>query len=125
MEAVLEIVPREEIFARTGIQFMPLNTLYQLYAIKQRNPSLLDRAEMLLMIPDLLRFFLTGEQSSEYTDASTTQFLSIASGGWDVGLLEQLDLPTRLLTEIVPPAIPAGRLLRSVAAEIGSPARFR
>ena len=73
MDAVLEIVPREELFARTGIQFMPLNTLYQLYAIKQRNPSLLDRAEMLLMIPDLLRYFLTGERSSEYTDASTTQ----------------------------------------------------
>ena len=111
MEAVLEIVPREEIFARTGIQFMPLNTLYQLYAIKQRNPSLLDRTEMLLMIPDLLRFFLTGEHSSEYTNASTTQFLNIESGDWDVGLLEQLNLPTHLLTEIVPPATPAGRLL--------------
>jgi rhamnulokinase len=120
MEAVLEIVPREEIFARTGIQFMPLNTLYQLYAIKQRNPSLLDRTEMLLMIPDLLRFFLTGEHSSEYTNASTTQFLNIESGDWDVGLLDQLNLPTHLLTEIVPPATPAGRLLRSVAAEIGS-----
>ena len=120
MEAVLEIVPREEIFARTGIQFIPLNTLYQLYAIQQRNPSLLDRAETLLMIPDLLRFFLTGERSSEYTNASTTQFLSIETGGWDVGLLERLDLPTRLLTEIVPPATPAGRLLPSVAAEIGT-----
>lgn len=120
MEVVLEIVPREEIFACTGIQFMPLNTLYQLYAIKQRNPSLLGRAEMLLMIPDLLRFFLTRERSSEYTNASTTQFLSIASGGWDLGLLQRLDLPTRLLTEIVPPATQAGRLLPSVAAEIGT-----
>ena len=120
MEDVLEIVPREEIFARTGIQFMPLNTLYQLYAVKQRKPSLLDQAAMLLMIPDLLRFFLTGERSSEYTDASTTQFLNVASGNWDLGLLERLDLPTHLLTEIVPPAIPAGRLLQSVAAEIGT-----
>ena len=51
MEEVLKIVPREEIFARTGIQFMPLNTLYQLYAIKQRKPPLLDRAALLLMIP--------------------------------------------------------------------------
>jgi rhamnulokinase len=120
MEAVLEIVPREEIFARTGIQFMVLNTLYQLYALKLRNPSLLDRAEMLLMIPDLLRYFLTGERSTEYTDASTTQFLSIESSDWDVGLVERLDLPTRLLTEIVSPATPAGRLLPSVSAEIGS-----
>ena len=120
MKAVLGIVPREEVFARTGIQFMPLNTLYQLYAIKQRNPSLLDRAAAMLMIPDLLRFFLTGERSSEYTDASTTQFLNIASGDWDVGLLERLDLPTRLLTEIVPPATPVGHLLPGVAAEIGT-----
>jgi rhamnulokinase len=121
MERVLAIVPREEIFTRTGIQFIPMNTLYQLYAIAQRNPAALDRAATLLMVPDLLRYFLTGERSSEYTNASTTQFLHIGSGGWDRDLLARLDLPTGLLAPIILPLTPAGRLLRAVAEEIGTP----
>jgi rhamnulokinase len=121
MDEVLGIVPREEIFARTGIQFLPLNTLYQLYAIARRSPGLLDQAETLLMIPDLLRSFLTGERSSEYSNASTTQFLNLRSGDWDRELLARLGLPPAILTEIVPPATPAGRLLPAVAAEIGVP----
>jgi rhamnulokinase len=121
MERVLAIVSREEIFARTGIQFIPLNTLYQLYAIGQRNHTALDRAAMLLMIPDLLRYFLTGERAIEYTDASTTQFLNIATGDWDRELLRRLGLPTDMLAPIVPPMTPAGQLLPAVAAEIGTP----
>jgi rhamnulokinase len=121
MERVLELVPREEIFARTGIQFIPLNTLYQFYAIAQRHPTALARAATLLMIPDLLRYFLTGERASEYTDASTTQFLNIATGDWDHDLLGRLDLPSHLLAPIIPPMTPAGRLLPVVAAEIGTP----
>jgi rhamnulokinase len=121
MEQVLDIVPREEIFERTGIQFIPMNTLYQLFAIAQRNPSALDRAATLLMIPDLLRYFLTGERASEYTDASTTQFLNIATGDWDRALLGRLDVPSDLLAPIILPMTPAGRLLPAVAAEIGTP----
>ena len=122
MEEVLEIVPREEIFARTGIQFMPINTLYQLYAMKRANVAALDRAATLLMIPDLLRFFLTGERSSEYTDASTTQFLDLTTRDWDRPLLDRLGLPTDLLTTIVPPASQAGHLRHDVAEEIGTSA---
>ncbi len=119
MEEVLQIVPRTEIFARTGCQFLPLNTLYQLYALRNARAEMLERAATLLMIPDLLRFFLTGERSTEQTIASTTQCLSIASGDWDRALLERLGLPTDLLTEIVPPGTPVGRILPEVAAEIG------
>jgi len=119
MEEVFEIVPREEIFARTGVQFIPVNTLYQLYAITHSGSSLLDRAGTLLLIPDLLRYFLTGEKTSEYTNASTTQFLEIATGEWDRTLLARLGLPTDLLTAIVPPASPGGELLPGIAAEIG------
>ena len=121
-DEVLAIVPRAEIFARTGIQFLPINTLYQLYAIARGNPSLLERAATLLLIPDLLRFFLTGERSSEYTIASTTQFLDLTRGEWDRELLAQLELPTTILTEIVPPATPGGRLLPDVAEAIGTAA---
>lgn len=121
MAEVLAIVSREEIFARTGIQFMPINTLYQVYALNRTNPSLLEQTATFLMIPDLLRFFLTGERSSESTNASTTQFLNIGAGTWDRDLLKRLQIPTTFLTEIVPPASPAGRLLPTIAAEIGTP----
>src|SRR5215207_7205098 len=119
MEEVLQIVPRTEIFARTGCQFMPINTLYQLYALHQARAETIERAETLLLIPDLLRYFLTGEATTEATIASTTQFLSIATGDWDRALLERLGLPSNLLTAIVAPATPAGRLLPEVTGEIG------
>jgi rhamnulokinase len=119
MEAVLQIVPRTEIFARTGCQFMPINTLYQIYALRQARAEMLERVVTLLLIPDLLRFFLTGEATTEATIASTTQFLSIATGHWDRELLERLRLPINLLTEVVAPATPASRLLPEVTGEIG------
>src|SRR5918997_2455913 len=101
MEEVLQIVPRTEIFARTGCQFLPINTLYQLYALRQARAETLERAMTLLMIPDLLRFFLTGEKTTEATIASTTQFLSITHSDWDRTLLERLGLSSNLLTTIV------------------------
>src|SRR5215211_5929156 len=122
MDEVLQIVPHTEIFTRTGCQFMPINTLYQLYALRRARADTLERAATLLLIPDLLRFFLTGEATTEATVASTTQFLSIATRDWDRALLERLEMPTNLLTPIVAPATPAGRLLPEVASEIGTAA---
>ncbi len=119
MEEMLQIVPRPEIFSRTGCQFLPINTLYQLFALRRARAETLERADTLLLIPDLLRYLLTGERSSESTIASTTQFLGIANGDWDRALLERLGLPTNLLTAIVAPATPAGRLLPELAGEIG------
>src|SRR5829696_2106543 len=119
MEEALQIVPRTEIFARTGCQFLPINTLYQLYALRRARADTLERAATLLLIPDLLRFFLTGEPTTEATIASTIQFLSIANGYWDRALLKRLGLPSTFLTTIVAPATPAGRLLPEVTSEIG------
>lgn len=121
MAEVLRIVPRAEIFARTGIQFMAINSLYQLFAMRRDGSSALERAATLLMIPDLLRYFLTGEASSEYSNATTTQFLAIANGDWDRVLLARLGLPSEILTAIVPPGSRAGRLSKDVAAELGAP----
>jgi rhamnulokinase len=122
MEEALQIVPRPEIFSRTGCQFLPINTLYQLFALRRARAETLERAATLLLIPDLLRFFLTGQAATEATIASTTQFLGIANGDWDRALLERLGLPTSLLTTIVAPATPSGRLLPEVASEIGAAA---
>ncbi len=120
MEEVLTIVPREEIFARTGIQFLPLNTLFQLYALKMHGSSMLERARTMLLIPDLIRYCLTGETTSEYTIASTTQMLSFRTGDWDREVVEKVGLPADLLTPIVPPASHGGRLLPEVASDLGS-----
>jgi rhamnulokinase len=119
MEQVLGIVPREEIYARTGIQFLPLNTLFQLYALKMHGSSMLERAKTMLLIPDLIRYCLTGEMTSEHTIASTTQMLSIHTGDWDRELVEKAGLPASLLTPIVPPASHGGTLLPEVASDLG------
>ena len=114
MEEVFIQVPREEIFRRTGIQFMPFNTLFQLWAhAREGIPSQADR---LLLIPDLINFFLTGKARTEYTNATTTQMLNARTGRWDHELLQQLKLPENLLVEIVG----AGTDLGPISAELAS-----
>jgi rhamnulokinase len=121
LEEAFRRVPRAEIFAATGIQFMPFNTLYQLLAMAARAEPALAAAHTLLMIPDLLNYWLTGRAASERTIASTTQFLDPRTGDWDRGLLERLGLPVRMLPPIIPPGtVLAERLLAHVAEETGA-----
>lgn len=116
---VLRRVSRDDVFAQTGVQFMPFNTLYQLMALRHRNSPLLDMAERLLMIPDLFNWLLTGVKANEFTNATTTQFYDPTCRGWATDLLERLDLPTAMLGEIVEPGAILGPLLPRVAAETG------
>ena len=117
MEEVFARVPREEIFARTGIQFLAFNTLFQLYA--HARAGLPGEAERLLLIPDLLNFFLTGRPVTEYTNATTTQMVNARTGDWDRELLERLGLPSGLLTEIVPAGSDVALLAPDLADEVG------
>ncbi|MBC7354455.1 MAG: rhamnulokinase, partial [Thermogutta sp.] len=103
MEKAFQIVPREEIFRQTGLQFMQLNTLYQLLAMKVAGSPLLDIAERLLMMPDLFHWMLTGEKCNEFTDATTTQFFNPVERRWATELLERFGLPTHILGPIVQP----------------------
>ncbi len=121
MEKVWQVVPRAEIFARTGLQFLPINTLYQLYALQQAQSPLLANAQHLLLIPELLRYFLTGERLSEWSIASTTQMCNPYTHTWDRELLARLGLPTHLFGEPMAPGTIAGHLLSSVSAEVGLP----
>ncbi|MFT3746523.1 MAG: rhamnulokinase family protein [Pyrinomonadaceae bacterium] len=114
MAQVFERVPRSEIFEKTGIQFQNFNTLYQLFSEKR-----LGEAADLLLLPDLLNYFLTGKKAAEYTNATTTQFLSAATGEWDRDLLSRLDLPADILQPIVPAGTDLGPLKPEVAAELG------
>lgn len=118
-EKAFAIVPREEIFQATGLQFMEFNTLYQLLAMKLAKSPLLDAAESLLMMPDLFHWLLTGEKVNEQTDASTTQFYDPRRGAWANELLAKFGLPTQILGRIAPPGTLLGKLRKSVAEETG------
>ena len=110
---------RDEIFQETGLQFMELNTLYQLVAMKLQDSPLLESAESLLMIPDLFHWLLTGEKGNEFTDASTTQFYNPRTKAWSSKLFEGFGLPTRILGNILQPGTRLGRLRPAVAEATG------
>ncbi|WP_274650437.1 rhamnulokinase [Paenibacillus humicola] len=119
MDELFAIVPKAEVFERTGIQFLPFNTLYQLFALKRDGSPLLAQAERLLMIPDLLRYFLSGEMHGEFTNATTTQAYNPTTGGWDDRLLAAAGVSRKLLPDPVRPGTPVGRLSQPVAEELG------
>jgi rhamnulokinase len=115
LEAVLERVPARELYERTGIQLMPINTVFQLGALV--GDELLDRADALLLVPDLLHYWLSGERACEFTNATTTACLDPRTGSWAGELLERLEIPSRLLQDVVPPGTPLGPLRADVADE--------
>ncbi len=117
MDEVLTIVPRDEIFARTGIQFQQFNTLYQLWAHVRH--GLPPGTAHLLLIPDYCHHLLCGSLVSERTNASTTQLLGATSGAWDDELFARLGLPRALMPEIVGSGARLGTLRPSLAADLG------
>ncbi len=119
MDRVFSVVSADEIFERTGIQFMQINTLYQLYAAYLKTPRLFDVAEKFVTIPDLFNFWMTGEAACEYTIASTTQFSDPRRRGWATELLERLGLPTSILPCVIEPGAVVGPLRREVAKQVG------
>jgi rhamnulokinase len=120
LEEAFRRVPREDIFQATGIQFMQINTLYQLLAMGVGGSSALAAADLLLMMPDLFNYWLAGRKVSERTIASTSQCLDPNSGDWARPLLDRLGIPTSIFPEVVPPGTVLGELLPSVAGETGA-----
>ncbi|MEQ1862485.1 MAG: rhamnulokinase family protein, partial [Chthoniobacteraceae bacterium] len=108
MERAFSKVPREEIFAATGIQFMPINTLYQLLAVAEQSPELFDAAETFLTIPDFFNWCLTGERACEFTNATTTQCVHPITRDWSRGIIKRLGLPTRIFPGIIDPGTKLG-----------------
>ena len=115
MEEVLRKVPKEEIYRATGIQFMPINTLYQLFAEYRDNPKVVGAAKHLLTIPDLFNFWLTGNAVCEFTNATTTQMADPVKRTWATSLMQRLDLPSDLPSPIVEPGSIIGTLLPGIA----------
>ena len=116
MESVFRQVSREEIYGATGIQFMPINTLYQLFAAKRDTPDLLRAAKHLVTIPDLFNYWLTGRAVCEFTNATTTQMVSPLKRTWATDLMTRLDLPSSLPANIVEPGSVIATLSPGIAA---------
>jgi rhamnulokinase len=122
MDAVFERVSRERIYSITGIQFLPINTLFQLYAACVLTPRLVDASRALVTIPELLNYWLTGSLSSEYTVATTTQFIDARTRSWATRMLDEIGLPTRLLQPLVEPGSIVGRLVDNASPRLrGTP----
>jgi len=119
LAATTAAVPREEIFAATGLQFMEINSLYQLMALTQAESRVLAAADRMLMIPDLFHWLLSGVASNERTNASTTQCFDPRTGDWSFPLLERLGLPRRIFGPISEPGTVLGPMRPDVAAETG------
>jgi rhamnulokinase len=117
MEQLFKRVPRAEIFGRTGIQFLQFNTLFQLFA--HAREGIPREAQTLLLMPDVINFFLSGRRACEYTNATTTQMLYARTGTWDCELLNRLSLPTGLLPEIIAAGSTVGQIRAELAAELG------
>jgi rhamnulokinase len=115
MEEVFRKVPREEIYNATGIQFMPINTLFQLFAARRETPTIVAAAKHLLTIPDLFNYWLTGNAVCEFTNATTTQLVDPFRRTWATDLMQKIGLRPELPAPIVEPGTIIGTLRPSLA----------
>ncbi len=118
-EKVFETVPREQLYARTGIQIMNFNSIFQLYAQTRAGEESLQKAASILFMPDLLSYLLTGKQVCEYTDASTSGMMDQATRQFNKELLQELGIRTDMLLPIVPSGTVVGPLKAEIAAQTG------
>ncbi len=115
---VLEKLPMEQLYARTGIQYAPFNTVFQLHAVKEDTPYLLENAQRLLMLPDLLGFFLSGAAHTDYSEASTSGLLDVKTGGWAWDIIDRLGYPRHIFGEISPSGQVIGELRPQLCEEL-------
>lgn len=120
MDEAFKIIPKEEIFAETGIQFMQINTIYQLYSFAKNKPKVFGNARYFLTIPDLLNYWLTGIIKNEYSIATTTQLYNPIERNWSIKIMNKLGLKREIFGEIIMPGTKIGKLLPAIAREIGA-----
>lgn len=114
-----QLMPKREIYERTGIQFLEFNTLYQLLSLKENDPETLRRADKILFMPDLFSYFLTGKAVSEYSVATTSQMIDVNSGKWDKDLLEMVGISEEKFAPIVKSGTVVGMLRDEICEELG------
>lgn len=118
-EKVYEVIPQDELYARTGIQKQIFNTVYQLMAVKESHPEYLEQAESILMIPDYFHFLLTGVKKNEYTNATTGQLVSPKTNDWDYELIEMLGYDPKMFRPVSMPGTVVGDFTEEVQKEVG------
>ena len=118
LEEAWKRVSKRDIYRQTGTQFMQINTLYQLLAMKLEDSPILQKSGTLLMMPDLLNYFLTGEKTSEFTIASTTQMIDWNKKDWAGDLLNRFGIPQDILTDIINPGFMMGRVNKKICDEL-------
>ncbi|MFX0177195.1 MAG: rhamnulokinase family protein, partial [Candidatus Hodarchaeota archaeon] len=119
LEKLLQEIPMNEIFEKTGIQFMPINTSTQLFSMIQNNVPELKVAKSMLMIPDYFNYLLSGIKCSEYSIATTTQLFNPIKDSWDYDLIEKLGLKKELFCKIVKPGTILGPVQDDLVKELG------
>lgn len=118
-EMFFQLIPREELYQKTGIQILNFNSLFQLFSARRENFAPLNAAEEILFIPDLLSYLLTGVRVCEYTAASTSQLLNPVTKQFDASLLEAVEVNSSFLRSVVMPGTKIGTLTEEVVAETG------
>lgn len=121
MDKAFTLMPKRRIYESTGIQFMQLNSLYQVLAMRLANSPVLAKTNRLLFMADLFTYFLCGKAIGEYTLASTSQMMDMKTGRWSEPIFDELSLPRKIMPEIVMPGTVVGDLTDAVAKEIGCP----
>jgi rhamnulokinase len=119
LNQALSRVPKPEIFSQTGIQFMEINTLFQLISAQQTNPALLELADTLLLMPDFFHWLLSGSRVVEFTDATTTQCFNPTQGDWAFDMLGKFEIPEHIFPEVVKPGTKLGQLRDEIARRTG------
>jgi rhamnulokinase len=119
MQGFFRLVPKRRIYELTGIQFLPMNTLYQLYSMRRDRSPLLDIAKDLLFMPDLFAYLLTGRKYTEFSIATTSQLYDSVKRVWAAELSSALGLSSGLMQDVVQPGTEVGPLLPPVASELG------
>ena len=119
LEKSFALLDADRFYQITGTQFMEINTVFQLLYLAQNRRELLDRADCMLLMPDLFHYFLCGEKSCEYSIASTTQLLDARRKTWSKEVLRALELPEKILQPVVPSGTPLSPLRPDIAGELG------
>lgn len=121
VEKAKEYISHERMYDITGIQFMDFNTVFQLLSLKENRPYILEEAETLLFMPDLLAYMLSGVKSTEYSIATTSQMVDLKTKTWSDEILDAFGIKKNILTDIVPTGTVIGQLSDEICEELGVP----
>ena len=119
LEESFRLIDKKRFYEITGNQFMEINTAFQLLYLLKNRKELLERADKMILMPDLFNYFLTGEKKAEYSIASTTQLLDAKKGNWSDEVISALGLPKEIFPEIVPTGTKIGQLSDEICEELG------